>query len=116
MIDLEKELNNFEYFCNDFGHVNLAKDKTYRYKNRQTQIMWTHWKARAKLAQAEITELKQKLEKLESGEFVLVPKVPTFAMTESGLMTLKKNESGYYIGSVQHIYKAMIESVEKDHG
>lgn len=73
-----------------------------------------------------ITDLKQQLseahksraswveysQKIESGEFVLVPREPTFAMTESGLMTLKKSESGYYIGSVEHIFKAMIEAVE----
>ncbi|MCF9034390.1 hypothetical protein [Acinetobacter nectaris] len=110
MIDLEKELNNFEYFCNDFGHVNLAKDKTYRYKNRQTQIMWTHWKARAKLAQAEITELKQKLEKLESGEFVLVPRNLSNELWEVMWKEFELSES------MHEAHKAMIESVEKDHG
>ncbi|QHJ84282.1 MAG: hypothetical protein [Bacteriophage sp.] len=58
-IDLEKEIHNFEYFCNDFGYVNLEKDKTYRYRNRQTQIIWTYWKARAKLSQSEVNKERE---------------------------------------------------------
>lgn len=59
-----------------------------------------------------LKELNALKEQLKGG--VIVPREPTFAMTESGLMTLKKSESGYYIGSVEHIFKAMIEAVEKD--
>ncbi|ESK40295.1 hypothetical protein P256_00742 [Acinetobacter nectaris CIP 110549] len=110
MIDLEEEKQLMINAMRESGVIEINTNCRQFHEHLKT------WCKRAELAQAEITELKQKLEKLEDGEFVLVPKVPTFAMTESGLMTLKKNESGYYIGSVQHIYKAMIEAVEKDHG
>ena len=55
--------------------------------------------------QAEITELKQKLKKIESGEFVLVPRNPSNECL--------KGISGN-IDNAKHIYKAMIEAVEKE--
>ena len=130
MINFDKEREAFE---DAYSHCDFIKQVKYCGNHYETingltinksakklavsiaNSSWSAWQKRAELAQAEITELKQKLERLESGEFVLVPREPTFAMTESGLMTLKKSESGYYIGSVEHIFKAMIEAVEKDH-
>lgn len=62
MIDLEKEREAFE--------AGKQSDPL-AFSNYGDFVVWLK---RAELAQAEITELKQKLEKLESGEFVLVPK------------------------------------------
>ena len=116
--------------------IDWKKEQKEFHKEFGTLDSWVGWKKRAELEcdeadalRAEINDLKQQLaeahkiraswveysQKIESGEFVLVPREPNFAMTESGLMTLKKSESGYYIGSVEHIFKAMIEAVEKDH-
>lgn len=132
MIDLEKEYRAFEntwiLLGASFKNFKLGENKIYQWfgdvadlTDSEKELTLTcintalaMWLIQAKLRENEITALKQKLEKLESGEFVLVPREPTFAMTESGLMTLKKSESGYYIGSVEHIFKAMIEAVEKD--
>jgi len=64
---------------------------------------------------AEITELKQKLEKLESGDFVLVPKEPSTKLLEAldkGQFFNDESDSDYY---ALKGYKAMIEAVEKDH-
>jgi hypothetical protein len=65
--------------------------------------------------QDEITELKQRLEKLESGEFVLVPKEPSTKLLEAldkGQFFNDESDSDY---DALKGYKAMIEAVEKDH-
>ncbi|MBF7691126.1 hypothetical protein [Acinetobacter pollinis] len=61
--------------------IDWKKEQKEFHKEFGTLDSWVGWKKRAELADeeadvlcAEITELKQKLEKLESGEFVLVPR------------------------------------------
>lgn len=62
--------------------------------------------------QAEINELKQKLEKLEAGEFVLVPREPTDEiishLEESMAETILKDDDDFI-----EVYQVMIEAVEK---
>ncbi|MBF7693908.1 hypothetical protein [Acinetobacter pollinis] len=96
MIDLEKErealVNEIELFIREsmecfvvevwadsyasidsaFSH-HITSDGEVFFLREQARQLWEFWKKRAEPAQAEITELKQKLEKIESGEFVLVP-------------------------------------------
>lgn len=77
MIDLEKEREAFEdqWKKNGYFHFNLErKNGEERYSHRHVNFSFKFWCQRAELAQAEINKLKQKLEKFESGEFVLVPK------------------------------------------
>ena len=91
--------------------INELKQKLAEEQAKQT--MWRdennhaikRWSDIAKDCEA----LKQKLEKLESGEFVLVPRIPTKNMLEAGFV------DGDYGCSTLQIYKAMIEAVEKDH-
>lgn len=137
MIDLEKEFERmakeddmptYKYLCDD-GSEN-------QYENRSTSIAYDFyskgWKKHAELAQAEINkereqateyyvdcehlkeeikELKQKLEKLESGEFVLVPREPTMNMLIKGRNVVNRCLN---IPETSCAYKAMIEAVEKE--
>ena len=110
MVDWKKEQ---EAFNKEFGSLDS----------------WVGWKKRAELEcdeadalRAEINDLKQQLaeahksraswveysQKLESGDFVLVPRIPTKNMLEAGFV------DGDYGCSTLQIYKAMIEAVEKD--
>ena len=124
MIDLEKEREAFEdaYQHHSFikhvyragnhysvmPNLNIAKDKK-KIIVDLANSSWNAWQRCSLRAQEEITELKQKLEKLESGEFVLVPRIPTKNMLEAGFV------NGDYGCSTLQIYKAMIEAVEKEH-
>lgn len=93
MIDLEKEREEFI--------------KVYTEIYGEHDQLWQGWKKRAELAQAEITELKQKLEKLESGEFVLVPRNLSNELWEVMWKEFELSES------MHEAHKAMIEAVEK---
>lgn len=70
MIDFEKERESFEAWQDSIGS-NIAK-RGLEYVSDRTASEWFSWRNRAALAQEEITELKQKLEKLESGKFTLI--------------------------------------------
>ena len=107
MIDFEKERESFEAWQDSIGS-NIAK-RGLEYVNDRTASEWFSWRNRAALAQAEITELKQKLEKLESGEFVLVPRELNGNIIEDMWSTFDKRPD------MQLIHNAMIEAVEKDH-
>jgi hypothetical protein len=122
MIDLEKEKYNFEYFCRDYGDISLTSESLKGYKNKKTQKMWTFWKARAKEAQKEISELKAKLAKYESDDTVIVQREPSEKIKNAIDVAIRKSdrEKLYSQDSVSHrkselVYKAMIEAVEKDH-
>lgn len=105
MIDLEKERKSFEKTCTKHG-ANIGN-------NMHTEDNFKTWCLRAKLAQAEIIELKQKLARYENPDCVLVPRKPTkeivnhleYSMAEK---ILKDDED--FI----ELYKAMIKAVEKD--
>lgn len=126
------EFVNVDFEVNDYWKTGHYKEKTSHYEDLEEShtlsMSWFAWVARAELAQAKINELKkeiaylnnarkdsngcilnlkqklEKLEKLESGEFVLVPKEPTKRMIAVG--------HGYWLP--KDVYKAMIEAVEED--
>ena len=128
MIDLEKEREAFKQkMLKD--HYDYKKEQEFEI-NRYGDFSWTCtdsdfaiWQMCAEEKQYEINDLKQQLseahasraswveysQKLESGEFVLVPRIPTKNMLEAGFV------DGDYGCSTLQIYKAMIEAVEKDH-
>ena len=91
--------------------INELKQKLAEEQAKQT--MWRdennhaikRWSDIAKDCEA----LKQKLEKLESGEFVLVPRNANDDMWKSGWREFEISES------MHKAYKAMIEAVERDH-
>lgn len=81
MINLNQEREKFEeFFSGDYEYVfgecfNEAEGYFYEGKHdKSAYFAFEAWKKRAEQENAEITTLKQQLEKLESGEFVLVPK------------------------------------------
>lgn len=124
MIDLEKEREAFEdaYQHHSFikhvyragnhysvmPNLNIAKDKK-KIIVDLANSSWNAWQRCSLRAQEEITELKQKLEKLESGEFVLVPRELNGNIIEDMWSTFDKRPD------MQLIHNAMIEAVEKDH-
>lgn len=57
----------------------------------------------------EIDSLKAQLAKVESGEYVIVPKKPTEKMMHSALMTVIHNN-----GDVKAMYKMMIEAAQEN--
>lgn len=59
--------------------------------------------------QAEIDSLKAQLARVESGDFVVVPKEPTEKMMHSALMTVIHNN-----GDVKAMYKVMIEAAQEN--
>lgn len=65
MIDYELEMHNFEYFCNDYSDISLAKDGGNRYKAKGTQKLWIFWKARAKLAKQQELQLEKQIKDLQ---------------------------------------------------
>ncbi|WP_155756721.1 hypothetical protein [Acinetobacter nectaris] len=89
---------------------NIAK-RGLEYVSDRTASEWFSWRNRAALAQAEITKLKQKLEKLESGEFVLMPRKLSENMV---LHAHKYHEGEPYLP--YSLYESFVEAVEKDHG
>lgn len=99
MIDLEKEREEFI--------------KVYTEIYGEHDQLWQGWKKRAKLAQAEINELKQKLARYENPDYVLVPRTPNKKM-------LKEMESGYYFEQGwshyfgEEAYDRMLKAVEKE--
>ena len=120
MIDLKKE---HEVFA---GHFGLPKS------NENYPILqcgWLAWKIRAELAQAEIKDLKQQIaelhasrvswveysQKIENGEFVLVPREPAKEMFRVFYDAFNLANKGNTAQNFKVAYKAMIEVVEKDH-
>lgn len=77
MIDLEKEREAFEEMAHKMG---MCLDQYWGdgydnpYENEDTYLAYNIFREGAKSKKSEIKELKQKLEKIESGEFVLVPR------------------------------------------
>lgn len=97
MIDLEKEKEEFI--------------KVYTEIYGEHDQLWQGWKARAELAQAEITELKQKLARYENPDYVLVPRNP-----EKSLIDLADSLLCFPDVTTLEAYKAIIEAVEKENG
>jgi hypothetical protein len=125
MIDLEKERKAFEAYMNrdecEKDDVFVAESNGWvaraMFENEEIERLSSkHGSAIGKLhfterklveAQQEISELKDKLAKYESGDVVLVPKEPTQVMIDKGegqLLDLNEN--------VDLIYQAMIEAGE----
>lgn len=119
MIDFDKEREAFEEWENSIGS-NIAK-RGLEYVNDRTASEWFSWGKRAALAQQEINDLKQQLseahasraswveysQKVESGEFVLVPRNANDDMWESGWREFEISES------MHKAYKAMIEASQQ---
>ena len=96
--------------------IDWKKEQKEFHKEFGTLDSWVGWKKRAELAdeevdalRAEINDLKQKLEKLESGEFVLVPRNLSNELWEVMWKEFELSES------MHEAHKAMIEAVEKEH-
>lgn len=113
MIDLEKEREAFEKYmgekCSRFVDVRrVLNGDIGEYMAWDMTLGFKLWIERAKLANAEIDSLKAQLAKLESGEYVIVPKEPTEAMI--------KHAYGTYEGAAilpYSFYKAMIEAEQE---
>ena len=101
MIDLEKEREEFSNYNGRYP------------SNPKEDDGLTIWLKRAEIAQAEITELKQKLARYEDPDYVVVPRRPTADI-------LHALDSGLYYDFADttfdshEAYKSMIEAVEKD--
>ncbi|MBF7696713.1 hypothetical protein [Acinetobacter rathckeae] len=160
MIDLEKDIEQqYEYYCNvaqDYGFIdNNAKKSGYRCATKKPEFQsgWIGFNAGVVFCRddifnlrAEITELKQQLseahasraswveysQKVESGEFVLMPRELPGHIAESiinkgeflesdpiwfGIMDTEyykeRLKDKIYELSLKH--KSLIEAVEKDH-
>lgn len=75
MIDLELERKAFEKHASKFFRTSEAfevKNDSYIYD--EVIFMWDCWLHKAQQSQAKIEALEEKLAKVESGEFVVVPK------------------------------------------
>lgn len=105
--------------------IDLDKEKKEFHKEFGTLDSWVGWKKRAELADeesdillCEIKELKKKLEKIESGEFVLVPKNSKTVVAIEDIVQQQVEASG--IDEPIHrldgwrILESIEESVEKD--
>lgn len=106
MIDLELERKAFNdwHFLTYGEFVNWWDDAPASWIHNDR---WKGWISSAELKQAEIDSLKAQLAKVESGEFVIVPKEPTEAMI--------KHAYGTYEGATilpYSFYKAMIEAAQ----
>ena len=123
MIDLAKEVKEEfeklakendmpinEYWCDDGTYSQYEHHKTSDAYN----FYRDGWNKRAELAQAEITELKQKLARYENPDYVLVPREPTKEIVnhlEDSMAEIILKDDEDFIEA----YKAMIEAMEKDH-
>ena len=108
MIDLNKER---EVFDKEFGVADFNMFASNDENLEQSMVLkcnWLGWKACAESKQAEINELKAKLEAAQVPEgFVLVPKEPTGKMISAGY------ESKEHINNLIVNYKAMIEAAQE---
>lgn len=69
---------------------------------------WEGWKSCAESKQAEIDLLKAQLAKVESGEYVIVPKEPTNEIIDAGFLGL-----GCDHGDMEKAYLYMIKSAQE---
>ncbi len=76
MIDLEQERKDFEKcaFQASSGWASFGKDSNGKYWPDKLNLAWDMWLKRAERENEEIEALKAKLAKVESAEFVMVPK------------------------------------------
>ena len=93
MVDLDKER---ELFIKVYTEIYGEHDQ-----------LWQGWKERAKLAQSEINELKQKLARYENPDYVLVPRNLSNELWEVMWKEFELSES------MHEAHKAMIEAVER---
>ncbi len=101
MIDLDKQREAFE---DGYANHLVERDDSGFYINDGIQNSWEKH-----LLKAEIDSLKAQLAKIESGEYVIVPKEPTEAMI--------KHAYGTYEGATilpYSFYKAMIEAAQEN--
>ncbi|MBF7685908.1 hypothetical protein I2F17_08780 [Acinetobacter sp. B10A] len=135
MIDLEKERETFKQKMLNEHYEYLDKDEQFE-KNKHGEFSWIGtnsdfdiWQMCAEEKQAEINDLKQQIaelhasraswveysQKVESGEFVLVPKEPAKEMFRVFYDAFNLANKGNTAQNFKVAYKAMIEAVEKDH-
>lgn len=115
MINLEKEREAFqEHFNGEYEYVFgecFNQEKGYFYEGKHDKsayFAFEAWKKCAESKQAEIDLLKAQLAKVESGEYVIVPKEPTFQMKQAAY---KQYDTGLI--SITEIYQAMIEAAQE---
>lgn len=101
MIDLDKQREAFE---DGYANHLVERDDSGFYINDGIQNSWEKH-----LLKAEIDSLKAQLAKIESGEYMIVPKEPTEKMMHSALMTVIHNN-----GDVKAMYKVMIEAAQEN--
>lgn len=123
MIDLEKEIKAFsdKYRVKEnkiaFDHKRgtwFFEDLSFDDQDEKTlinlRVMWLGWLDCAEQKQAEIDELKAKLAKVESGEWMIVPKEPNKQMSKAGCYACYDIFEKYT--NTESIYKAMIEAAQ----
>ena len=128
MIDLETEYKNFENtwlsLGANFNNFSLGEDKMYHLSGEVKNLTDSEkilslscintalavWLIQAREKQLEIDSLKAQLAKIESGEFVVVPKNPSLLM-----------QCEYYKNSVAPVarlsvngYRAMIKAAQEN--
>ena len=124
MIDLEKEIKAFsdKYRVKEnkivFDHKRgtwFFEDLSFGDQDEKTLInlraMWLGWLDCVKHKQSEIDELKAKLAKVESGEWVIVPKESTERMLDSAYSSISDN---LHYADLENIYNAMIRVTQEN--
>ncbi len=115
MIDLEKERKVFqEHFNGEYEYVFgecFNQENGYFYEGRHDKsayFAFEAWKKCAESKKAEIDSLKAQLAKVESGEYVLVPKEPTDEIINAGFFGL-----GCDYGDMEKAYLYMINAAQE---
>ncbi|WP_252717778.1 hypothetical protein [Acinetobacter soli] len=116
MIDLEKEREAFqEHFNGEYEYVFgecFNKENEYFYEGKHDKsayFAFEAWKKCAESKQAEIDSLKAQLAKVESGEYVVVPKEPTLKMLKVADKHVMDCNA-----TPESAYKAMIEAAQEN--
>lgn len=108
MIDLEKEREAFNAEFKNIGREYSTNLNSVGFSGTLSANE-LGWLACAESKQAEIDSLKAQLAKVESGEYVVVPKEPTFQMKQAAY---KQYDTGLI--SITEIYQAMIEAAQEN--
>ena len=124
MIDLEKEIKAFsdKYRVKEnkivFDHKRgtwFFEDLSFGDQDEKTlinlRVMWLGWLDCVKHKQSEIDQLKAKLAKVESGEWVIVPEEPTERMLDSAYSSISDN---LHYADLENIYNAMIRVTQEN--
>lgn len=114
-MDIELERRAFETWLEENHPVagfNVTESECGRYVHRATRMRWEAWQAAVSQAVPEenalLSATLDAVQKLGSGDFILVPREPTEAMQDAGCSVMPTVGCQPYDAAV--IYKKMIEA------